>query len=144
MIHVVVRSITVGNIFHCQSCDELDDAGITRLEHPVDLLILLFELLNKLVNNDLYGIKHCSLHSTNALRAGAKKQGFAASSTYRSRRAQSHRNNRAPAFPAPDVTSAVAAENAAGGNSPRDKARTTFNAYPLRMTRLLFGMLPVL
>ena len=63
---------------------------------------------------------------------------------YRSRRAQSHRNNRAPAFPAPDVTSAVAAENAAGGNSQREKASTTFNAYPLRIARLLFGMLPLL
>jgi len=52
MIHVMVRSVTVGNIFHCQSSDELDDAGITRLEHPVDLLILLLELFNKRVDND--------------------------------------------------------------------------------------------
>src|SRR5262245_12494766 len=60
MIHVVVRSIAIGNIFHCQSSDEPDDAGITGLKHPVDLLILLLELFNKRVDDDLYGVKHCN------------------------------------------------------------------------------------
>jgi hypothetical protein len=55
MVHVVVRSITIGNIFRCQSCDEADDAGITGLKHPVDLLILLMELFNKRVDDDLRG-----------------------------------------------------------------------------------------
>src|SRR6266576_2734058 len=63
MIHVVVRSITVGNIFQCHPCDEFDDAGIARLEHPVDLLILLLKLSNKRIDDDLYRIKHCSLHA---------------------------------------------------------------------------------
>src|SRR5260370_22803363 len=62
MIHVVVRSIAIGNIFQCQSCDEPDDAGITGLKHPVELLILLLELFNKRVDDDLYGVKHCHLH----------------------------------------------------------------------------------
>src|SRR5262245_61845178 len=62
MIHVVVRSIAIGNIFHCQSSDEPDDAGITGLKHPVDLLILLLELFNKRVDDDLDGVKHCNLH----------------------------------------------------------------------------------
>src|SRR5215470_17276083 len=62
MIHVVVRSIAIGNIFHCQSSDEPDDAGITGLKHPVDLLILLLELFYERVDDDLYGVKHCNLH----------------------------------------------------------------------------------
>src|SRR5215471_5972962 len=80
MIHVVVRSITVGNIFHCQSADESDDAGIRWLEHPVDLLILLLELLNKRVDDDLYGIKHCSLHpeQMSGVRRAAQNRGHGA------------------------------------------------------------------
>src|SRR5262245_21378628 len=61
MFHVVVRSITIGNIFHCQPCDEFYDAGIARFEHPVDLLILLLKLSNKRIDDYLYRIKHCSL-----------------------------------------------------------------------------------
>src|SRR5262249_1107536 len=79
MIHVMVRSITVGNIFHCQSSDELDDAGITRLEHPVDLLLLFLELLNKRVDNDLYGIEHCTLHSSKCPARGEASAGFGTS-----------------------------------------------------------------
>src|SRR6266566_4903691 len=44
MIHVVVRSITVGDVFHCQPCDEPDNAGIIRLERPVGLVISPAEL----------------------------------------------------------------------------------------------------
>src|SRR5262245_1799417 len=78
MIHVMVRSITVGNIFHCQSSDELDDAGITRLEHPVDLLILLLKLSNKRVHDDLDGVKHCSPIPSNALRPATRSETFVA------------------------------------------------------------------
>jgi hypothetical protein len=76
MIHVMVRSITVGNIFHCQSRDEADDAGITRLEHPIDLLILLLELLNKRVGNDLCGLNIAVSIQANALRAAEVSAGL--------------------------------------------------------------------
>jgi hypothetical protein len=46
--------------------DEADDAGITGLKHPVDLLILLMELLNKRVDDDLYGVLAVSI-GANAL-----------------------------------------------------------------------------
>jgi len=80
----MVRSITVGNIFHCQSRDEADDAGITRpddagitrLEHPIDLLILLLELLNKRVGNDLCGLNIAVSIQANALRAAEVSAGL--------------------------------------------------------------------
>src|SRR6266576_275249 len=61
MIHVVVRSITVGNVLHCQPCDEPNNARIIRFEHPVGLAISCLELLNERFDDDLYGIEHRSL-----------------------------------------------------------------------------------
>src|SRR6202521_352659 len=63
MIHVVVGSIAVGNVFQCQPSDEGDDAGVAGFQHPVDATIHLLKLLNKGLDDDLRGIEHRGLRT---------------------------------------------------------------------------------
>src|SRR5215472_4519972 len=66
VIHVVIGRVTVGNIFQREASDKTNDVRIGGLKDSVDLAVLVSQLPDKCLDDNLRGVEHGRLQSTDA------------------------------------------------------------------------------
>src|SRR6516164_10284208 len=76
VVHVVVGSVTIGNILQREASNKTNDVWIGGLKDSIDLAVLIFKLSDKRLDDNLCGIEHDRLQCGDAIPVRVRRHGL--------------------------------------------------------------------